>query len=281
MPPIHQLLCRPIRQLACLCFLLSYGATAQTNIAKVRTNYLASYYFTSTYAASVKPIPMSLIMTRIAADGSFLRSNKAPTQADITDTIFKMVYAFERPDSTAWYQNPTVQAKCYAALDYWLDHYPAFLWTGSAMAQPTALGMIMAKMYNNFQSDTAYATTITDIKQRAKGFLRYTWSNGATTTTFNNPNLGNDPSNTYDWQRMGNMGYRIFGYTGIAAACDDSATMDTLSILMSNQLPLQINKPNLGVTAAAYDGTTFEHGAQYYNTGYGADWIRYLSRYFL
>lgn len=270
--------------------LCGYFCFAQTEISKVRTAYLSSYYFTSTYASSVDPIPASLILSRIDTDGSFIRSNRNGTEKDITDSIFKLLYVFENPDSTTYYQDATTKDKVYRSVNYWLNHYPTFAWTGSAMAQPTSLGMILAKLYNNFQADSSnatYGSIIANIKAKAKGFLRYTWSNGTTTTNFNNPNLGNNSSGTYDWQRMGNAGYRIFGYTGIAAACDDSTSMDTLSIIMSNQFPLQVNTlSNPAVVAAAYDGSLFQHcstnspgGSQYYNTSYGSDYLRSLSRY--
>lgn len=277
--------------LCCTMLYCSTAAPAQTDIAKVRNAYSGFWYFNYQYNNAVKPIPASLVLSRIDTDGSFIRPNRTGTQADLTDTLFKLLYVFEKPDSAGYYQDAAVKDKLYKAIYYWLNHYPAFAWTGSAMAQPTSLGMIMTKLYDNFQADAAnpaYAAMISNIRQRAMGFVRYSWSKGATTNSFTNPNLGDNPSEAYDWQRLGNVGYRVFGYTGIISACDDSTAMDTLSIILSNQFPLQVNKPGqTAIVAAAYDGSVFQHsapspsyqGSQFYNGNYGSDWLRDLGRY--
>ena len=274
--------------LLCLLALsLSTMLVAQSDLATVRNSYLSSTYFTSQYAAAAKPISAAHLLSRIDTDGSFIRPNRNGTEKDLTDSISKILYVYEHPDSTAFYHTVAVKEKLYKAVNWWLDHYPNFQWTGSAMAQPTSLGVVLAKLYDDFQADAAdptYGPIIANIKTKAKGFLRFTWSKGASKTNFNNPNLGNNPDEDYDWQRMGNAGYRIFGYTGITVGIDDSTSMDTLSIIMNNQIPLQINKPGQGaICAATYDGTMFQHsaepGSQFYNLGYGRDWLNDLGRY--
>lgn len=273
-----------------LCLLaLSFSTMlfAQSNLATVRSSYMSSATFTSQYNAGLTPISTAHILSRIDTDGSFIRSNRKGTENDMVDSIFKVLYVYEHPDSTTFYHTVAVKAKLYNAVNWWLGHLPDFKWTGSAMAQPTAVGMVLAKLYDDFQADAAdptYGPIITNIKTNAKAFLRFSWSKGVSRTTFNSPNLGNNPDEDYDWQRMGNVGYRIFGYTGIITAINDSTSMDTLAIIMNNQIPLQINKPGQGaICAATYDGSMFQHsaepGSQFYNLGYGRDWLSDLSHY--
>ncbi|MFD1818061.1 Por secretion system C-terminal sorting domain-containing protein [Pseudarcicella hirudinis] len=267
--------------LTCTCICTTgFFAFSQTDIEKVRTTLSSSWYFNYMFTIPTNAPSMAGIMNGINADGSFNRSNPATTVADLTESIYKMTYVFEKPDSVSYYQNAAVKAKIYNSLNYWLNHIPAFTWTSSAMDQPTKLGMIMIKLYDNFQtdeSDPAFSSIISNIRQRAGAFVRHSWSNGLTMSTLKNPNLGTNL--TDDWHRMGNLGYRLFGYTSIFAAITDSASMDTLSTMVSNQLAFQINKPNSPVVAAMFDGSLNQHGPQTYNIGYGGDFLRDLARF--
>ncbi|QIP15840.1 DNRLRE domain-containing protein [Spirosoma aureum] len=270
--------CQYLLNIAILIY--SHSAFSQTNIDKVRSAIISSNHFNSKYVLPASALPTDTILAHINADGSFKTSMSAPTPEDLTSSIFKISYVFKNPDSTAYYQNATVKDKLYKSLNYWLSNYPAFTWTSSAMAQPTALGMILLKLYDNFQADQttpAYSSLIANIRTRSNGFVRYSWSNGKTIATLTNPNLGTNP--TDDWHRMGNLGYRLFGYSGIMAANNDSTSLDTLSIMVGNQFSLQINKPNSPVIAALYDGSMHQHGPQTYNIGYGIDWVNDLGRF--
>lgn len=160
----------------------------------------------------------------------------------------------------------------YAALDAWLEHPPVFRWTVSAMAQPTALSRIFLKWCGTFQGER-----LTNIQKKAGAFIRYSWSDGKNKATLAVPSLGDNPS--LDWQRMGNLGYRLFGYVGIAAAIGDSATMDTLSLLVANQFSFKINRPGAPAIAAMYDGSLQQHGPQIFNMGYGRDWLSDMGNY--
>ncbi|SFE83030.1 polysaccharide lyase family 8 super-sandwich domain-containing protein [Spirosoma endophyticum] len=258
----------------------SVSVFAQSNIEKVRSAMLAGYDLNSRFVLPASAPPASTILASINTDGSFNRANPTPTIADLTTSIFKLMYVFEKPDSIAYYQTTAVKDKLYKSLNYWLGQYPAFAWTTSAMEQPSALGVILLKLSDNFLADQAnptYASLIAGIRARSNGFIRYSWSNGATKTTLTNPNLGTIL--TDDWHRMGNLGYRLFGYAGILAATGDSTSMDTLSTMVANQFAFQINKPNTPVIAALYDGSMHQHGPQTFNVGYGSDWLTALGRF--
>ncbi len=249
-----------------------------TGIDLVRTNLTTSTFFASQYTAPPPGAPATaVILSSIQANGSF--NNAASTIDNLVVNIYKLTYEFENTSST-YYKDTTLKAKLYKALNYWLSNLPAFSWTSSAMDQPNKLGMILVKLYDDFETDKhlpQFTTIITNIRKKSSEFLRYSWSNGASRSTFTKPSLGT--TLTDDWQRMGNLGYRLFGYTAIISAINNSEDMDTLSILVANQFSLEINKPNSHVVAALYDGSMHQHGSQIFNIGYGRDFLNSFYRY--
>lgn len=220
------------------------------------------------------PLPTAALADRIAPDGRFKRVDPRPKSEDLIDTIASLVYVFSEGNTPSGLKD-----KIYTSLDYWLDHYPAFHWTVSAMSEPAALGWVLLKMHDAFEGDKngPYKGLLEDIRRRSLEYIRYSWSNGKECATFMTPSLGDNPS--LDWQRMGNLGYRLAGYTSIIAATGDNASMDTLSILVSNQFSYKINRPGAPAVAALYDGSLQQHGPQIYNMGYGGDWLNLMGSY--
>lgn len=244
-------------------------ALPQTDIAKVRQALDADKSLTR------RALPAGAtkegLLERIDADGHFKRPDPTPVPEDLTDTLVRIA---------ALQRTPEIKDKLYRGLQYWLDHHPRFQWTGSAMAQPTALGWLMLQLYDDFQQDrqdAVYGPIIQDIHRASETFVRFSWSNGKNQETLTVPSLGNDSS--LDWQRMGNLGYRLPGYTSILAANDDEATMDTLSLMVSNQFSFKINKPGAPAIAALYDGSLQQHGPQIFNEGYGGDWLNAMGSF--
>lgn len=264
---------------ALLLIACAHSAFAQGDLDSIRPRITSGYYFTSKRFPPATPL-MSDIMNKITADGSFNRTDKTPTEQDLVQDILKLAKVFTFPDSSTYYQSPAVKEKLYKALHYWLGKFPAWKWTGSAMAQPDALGYTLLKIYSHIKADATdplYGSIVNSIKTRAASFIRYSWAGGGAGNTFLTPNLGTNGQD--DWHRIGNVAYRMYGYVETAVAIENTQMMDTLSIIINNQIPYMINKPASYAVAALYDGSLHQHGPQIYNTGYGNDWLSFIGNY--
>ncbi|MFC0182044.1 polysaccharide lyase family 8 super-sandwich domain-containing protein [Pseudarcicella hirudinis] len=110
-------------------------------------------------------------------------------------------------------------------------------------------------------------------------FVRHSWSNGLTMSTLKKTLILVQILLTtgIGWEILVTGFFWL--YINFFAAITDSASMDTLSTMVSNQLAFQINKPNSPVVAAMFDGSLNQHGPQTYNIGYGGDFLRDLARF--
>jgi chondroitin AC lyase len=254
---------------------------AQTDIATLRANMLTSQGYSRQNLVPPSTPTTNDLLKSIQPNGSF--SGAARTDVHLTVNIYKLAYEFKDPFSV-YYNDATVKGKLYKALNYWLTDFPSDSWLNSGFGQPSKLGVVLVKLYDDFEADKAtpeYGALITNVRKQAAAFIRYGWTNDKSRISFRQGGLGEDPGDGR--HRIGNLAYRLFGLTSIAASINSVADLDTVDMMVSNQFALQINKANAetmtAVQGALYDGTLLQHGPQTYNTAYGRDWLFALSRY--
>lgn len=209
--------------------------------------------------------------------GAFLRKNPRPISGDIKKDLLQEVFYFLRMKEKGIEAErlASIKDRMYKTLAWWLIDKPQFRWTDSALDQPRYVGTILLLLYDTLNADEAdptYATRIRRIKQEAVNYLRYTWNFGKAEDRF--LNLGDDLNE--DVQRMGNVGYRLYAMTAIAAALDRSDLMNSVSQIANNQLPFHINTGSSHPIAIMPDFAFHQHnygGGQLYNLGYGLDWF--------
>ena len=260
--------------------LLGQSVIAQSNISLFKTNYLAN----SPYYVPGSTPSMRACTGRINSDGSFKRTPNTALQADITDTIYKLAFTFIAQDSVAYYHQDSIKQILYKSLNYWLANPPVWSWVGTTFTQTTAVGKILAYLFSDSvviadATGGTYGSVLASIKTNARAFLLFSWNidHPASINTVNTTSFANFGDSIYDdHHRLGNLGYRIAGMTGIACAIGDSLMMDTINTIVSNQFALvsdTIGIADNGVQGFAYDGTLFQHGAQFQNAGYGKDFF--------
>ncbi|MHA7129379.1 polysaccharide lyase family 8 super-sandwich domain-containing protein [Algoriphagus namhaensis] len=215
--------------------------------------------------------------------GAFARQNKRPTSADLKGDILQSVLYLQRknaeglPDS----ELNEIKARVYQALAYWLTDRPQFRWTDSAIDQPRYLGVVLLSLQPFFaqdQNNPAFADKIRTIRQQASEYIRFSWNFGKGDQRF----LSTGEVMTEDVQRMGNVGYRLFGLGSIATAIEDFGALDTLAMIASKQFGFHLNTPKYHPHALMADYSLHQHnygGGQIYNLGYGLDWFNSFVSY--
>ena len=210
------------------------------------------------------------------SNGAFLRQNPRPVSEDIKKDLLQEVFFYLRMEpETNNKEKDEIKDRLYKTLSWWLIDKPQFRWTDSALDQPRYVGTILLLLYDTLkkdQNDPKYASIVKRIKDEAANYLRYSWNFGKADDRF--LNLGDDLNE--DVQRMGNVGYRLYAMTAIAASLDIDDLMNSVSQIAKNQLEFQINSGKSHPIALMPDFSFHQHnygGGQLYNLGYGLDWF--------
>jgi len=238
---------------------------------------------------------------RIRDNGTFNRTVSTPISDDLIDTLRKAAIGFTTPGNVYYHVDSVivngnkvyVKRKLYNGLRHWLNNPPTWDLVKTCFYENTSIGHILLMLLNDevVKSDlttTTYGPILREIIQRSKHFAKFSW-NGGYNSRYNNTDttrfisIGQLVSSNP--QRLANLGYRLYGFMGIAAATGDSLMMDTISRMVKNQLPYVINNPSIVASSAdavqgfLYDGSTFQHGQQFMNGNYGGDGMSMLTNF--
>ena len=167
-----------------------------------------------------------------------------------------------------------VRHKMYNALEYWLDHKPAYSVPESPFLWPKYLGAILLVLHDDMKKDyeelPAYRDQIDRIRTKASEFNDWCWNGVPEGKTFFQPFEGN------------NMSRRLWGTFAIAAALEQPLKALMVRDTLYKKLNVQYNDSINNRAGIAPDGSyTMNNasGAQWNWGAFGADYVKDIIEY--
>lgn len=218
-------------------------------------------------------------------DGSF--SDERPQMKHMTGRLLTMTQDYvggEKKMSSAdlkgnacLKKNAALKDKIYLSLQYWLDNRPKYKFPGMPFSTLRACAAIELALYDDMMSDRHVSDErrkqIDRLQKSINDFSHWCWYNGKSPDVFDK-NEGHN--------RGGNLGYRLWGMTAIAACSGLQQEMDWVRSLVAAQFPDVVNSATERPTGKTPDGSWIQHnggGAQNYWVGYGVHWVNYAQSY--
>ncbi len=167
-----------------------------------------------------------------------------------------------------------VRHKMYTALEYWLDHKPAYSVPESPFLWPKYLGAILLVLHDDMKKEyeelPEYRDQIDRIRTKASEFNDWCWNGAPEVGTFFQPFEGN------------NMSRRLWGTFAIAAALEQPLKALMVRDTLYKKLKVQYNDSINNRAGIAPDGSyTMNNvsGAQWNWGTYGADYVKDIIEY--
>ncbi|MFA8433090.1 MAG: polysaccharide lyase family 8 super-sandwich domain-containing protein [Marinifilaceae bacterium] len=205
-------------------------------------------------------------------DGSF--SDLSPDKKQMTGRILQMAIDYHKGERKG---DTELRMNIYKAMQYWLDHRPKYRFPSIPFETLRACAAIELVLHEDMMKDRESSQElkkqVDQLRETITEFSHWCWYNGKSPEVFDKHRGHN---------RGGNVGYRLWAMTSIAACSEDTKKMDWVLQIVKEQFPRVVNTNSDLPTGFTPDGSWIQHnagGAQNYWIGYGVHWINHVLNY--